>query len=481
MGDTMAMKRAAGALRRLGTVSARVRILGWVALLLALAGAAELLLQRRLLLDALDDEVGEALAQETEEVRVLAEGRDPQTGQPFGGDVVAIFDTFLRRNIPDEGEAYLTVVDGRPYKATQAPYRLDRDEALVRRWTGLREAERDEVSTPAGPVRYLAAPLSDGEHILGVFVVANFLRNELEEIDHTTRVGAIVNSSVLVIAGMLAWVIAGRVLAPVRTVTETARQLTETDLSRRIAVPTSNDEIADLARTFNSMLDRLEHAFANQRAFLNDAGHELRTPITIIRGHLELEGDDPAERRTNRALVLEELDRMGRIVEDLLVLARAEEPDFLRREAFDLDVLTTDLLSNARTLADRDWRLGGIGHSVLVADRQRLTQAVMNLLDNAARHTDPGEPIELGSSLANGQARLWVRDGGPGIPVEDQGRIFERFARAHDGHRKAGRAGLGLAIVRAVAEAHHGRVDVHSSPGTGATFTIAIPATAEGV
>jgi signal transduction histidine kinase len=459
-------------------VSARLRILGWVLLLLALAGTAALLLQRRVLIEGLDDEIERGLVQEAEEVRVLAGGRNPQTGQPFGGDAAAVFDTFLRRNIPGEGETLLTFVDGRPYKATAGPYRLDQDPGLVRRWAGLTDSDLGEVSTPAGVVRYLAVPLADEQGTRGVFVVANFVRQERDEIDRTTQVGAVVYGSVLLMAVALAWFVAGRVLAPVRAVTETAKQATETDLSRRIPVPAADDEIAELARTFNSMLGRLERAFQDQRDFLNDAGHELRTPITIIRGHVELQGDDPSERRETRAIVLDELDRMARIVDDLLVLARAEEPDFLRRETVDLDVLTGELLAKAGALADRDWRLAATGHGALVADRQRLTQAVMNLLDNAARHSGPGSPIELGSALVGGEARLWVRDNGPGVAPEDHERIFGRFARARHGHGQAGAAGLGLAIVRAVAEAHGGRVDLESRPGAGATFTITIPSSA---
>jgi signal transduction histidine kinase len=275
---------------------------------------------------------------------------------------------------------------------------------------------------------------------------------------------------------VLAWLVAGRVLAPVRSATETARKLTETDMSQRVPVPAGNDEIADLARTFNAMLDRLESAFRTQRQFLDDAGHELRTPITIIRGHLELEGDDPDERAETRAVVLDELDRMARIVNDLLVLARAEERDFLQREAVDLDVLTTDLLVKARGLADRDWRLSATGHGVVVVDRQRVTQAVMNLLDNAARHTQTGSVIDLGSELVDGEARLWVADQGPGIAPRDQARIFDRFARSHDARGRSGTAGLGLAIVKSIAEAHGGRVEVHSRPAAGARFTLIIPA-----
>jgi signal transduction histidine kinase len=285
-----------------------------------------------------------------------------------------------------------------------------------------------------------------------------------------------VYGSVLLVAVGLAWLVAGRVLRPVRAVSEAARQLSDTDLSRRIAVPDTNDEIAELASTFNAMLDRLETAFGDQRRFLDDAGHELRTPITIIRGHIELEGDDPDERRATRAVVLDELDRMARIVDDLLLLARAERPDFLQPADVDLDLLTTELFAKCQALAERDWRLAGTGLGIIRADRQRLTQAVMNLADNAVRHTAPGDVIELGSSLGGGEAAIWVRDTGPGVPPERQEHIFERFARDRDGGRRAGTAGLGLAIVRGIARAHGGRVALDSRAGAGATFTIVVPA-----
>ena len=161
---------------------------------------------------------------------------------------------------------------------------------------------------------------------------------------------------------------------------------------------------------------------------------------------------------------------------DLLVLARSERPDFLQPEAVDLDLLTSDLFAKSRSLADRDWKLAGTGLGIIEADPQRLTQAVMNLADNAVRHTEPGDTIELGSTLGDGEARLWVRDSGPGIPADQQDQIFERFARTADGERRPGTAGLGLAIVRGIARAHGGRATVDSTPGAGATFTVAIPA-----
>ena len=224
------------------------------------------------------------------------------------------------------------------------------------------------------------------------------------------------------------------------------------------------------------MLDRLQAAFAAQKDLVSDAGHELRTPITIIRGHLELLGDDPRERRETVELVCDELDRMSRFVGDLLLLAQAEQTDFVQTGDLDLDALTEELMAKASALAPRDWQLESIGVGRLTADRQRLTQAVMQLAQNAVQHTVEGDRIALGSALADGHARLWVSDAGTGVGAADRDRIFDRFARGSGARRSQG-AGLGLAIVRVIAEAHGGRAELERSrPGAGATFTMTIPA-----
>ena len=252
-----------------------------------------------------------------------------------------------------------------------------------------------------------------------------------------------------------------------------SRTITGTDLTQRIPVR-GRDEVARLATTFNEMLDRLERGFEAQRSFLDDAGHELKTPLTILRGHLELLEHDPKDRQATLALVMDELDRMGRIVDDLLLLAKREQPDFLRLETVDVGSLTDDLHANIATLAPREWVLERRGKGVIVADRQRLTQALVQLAVNASRHAPGTEPIRIGSAVENGEARFWVADRGPGIPSEDRERIFARFTRGPMGERAAG-AGLGLPIVRSIAEAHHGRVELESEPGAGATFTLVVP------
>jgi two-component system, OmpR family, sensor kinase len=458
--------------------SARTRILAAFIILLGASTLVSTVALREILQARADERLERSLDQEVEEFRRLArEGRNPLTGEPFGGDVRAIFDVYLQRNVPVAGEAVFTFVGGEPDQtsSTQVSRRVL---AAVGGLARITTSRRGEIRLSDGEVRYLAVPVVIAGRRRGVFVVTQDVREEASEVDEASQVAGGVSLAVLMLASVLAFVIAGRVLAPLRQLTDTARSITETDLTRRIDVD-GDDEIAELGRTFNAMLDRLQTAFATQKSIVADAGHELRTPITIIRGHLELLGDDPQERRETIALVCDELDRMSRFVSDLLLLAQAEQADFLRPADVDLDALTEELLAKASALAPRDWQLESVGIGRLRADRQRLTQAVMQLAQNAVQHTTEGDRIALGSALEDGHARLWVSDSGPGVPAADRERIFERFARG-SGARPSQGAGLGLAIVGAIAEAHGGSVRLEpAADRSGATFTVTIPTEAQ--
>jgi two-component system OmpR family sensor kinase len=479
MATTTAEQKASGALAAIRgrlrfRLSARGRILAWWVALLILAAVGGLLLQRQRLLENLDEEVDEGLAQQVQELRRLASTNDPETAQPFGDNVEAIFDTFVAANFPAEGDALVMFVNGEHYKSTVAPYQLEQNDELVERWSRLTSLERGEVDSPAGPVRYVAMPIEYEGEVVGVFVAANFLDEQRDEVAEALRAGGMAWISLIAVAIVAAWIVAGRVLAPVRVLSDTAKQISETDLSRRIPIQGS-DELTDLTVVFNGMLDRLEYAFSAQRSFLDDAGHELRTPITVIRGHLELISDDPRERRETVALVTDELDRMTRIVDDLLLLARAEQRDFLLPAAVDLDIFTTEIFAKVKTLGSRDWQLEETGVGIVEIDRQRLTQVIINLADNAVRHTQPGGRIAIGSRLSGGELRMWVEDSGPGIPWHETERIFQRFTRIGGARRMPGTAGLGLAIVQAIVKAHGGRVEVASEQGKGSVFTVIIP------
>jgi signal transduction histidine kinase len=322
--------------------------------------------------------------------------------------------------------------------------------------------------------------VGDADRPAGTFVVAWFTERDTDAIANTTRVILAVAGTALLVTTALGWWLAGRVLRPVQEVTDTARRITDADLSRRIPVQ-GDDELAHLGTTFNAMLDRLESGFANQRRFLNDVAHELRTPITIARGHLELLGDDPAERAETVGVVTEELDRMSRYVDDLLVLAKAEQPDFLATRPVDVGELALDWRARVEALGERTWRLDAApepGAVICTADPDRLTQAVLALTTNAVQHTGAGDEIGIGvdGGGPDGGCRIWVRDTGPGVAHDQREHIFERAARAPGSRddRPEG-TGLGLAIVAAIAHAHGGRARVVATPGGGATFVLHLP------
>jgi two-component system, OmpR family, sensor kinase len=231
-----------------------------------------------------------------------------------------------------------------------------------------------------------------------------------------------------------------------------------------------------VSRAVARLEDRLRRTLESQKEFIDDATHELLTPLTIIRGHLELGLDDPIERAGAVEVVTDEVIRMTRLVDELRVLAHTRRPDFLEAEQLDAAALVREVLDKVRGLAPRDWQLNSCDGLRLVGDRHRLQQALINLAHNAVQYTGVEDRIVIGACAGERGARLWVADTGPGIPEEEHARIFERFAYGAGGRRHPNSTGLGLAIVSAIARAHGGHVDLDSTPGHGATFAIVIPA-----
>jgi signal transduction histidine kinase len=457
----------------------RTRIVVGYVVLLASALAIAVLVTRQVLVSRLERDIDRALAQEVEELRRLAGGTDPETGEPFGDDVRAIFDVFLRRNVPATSEAFYTLVDRQPYLYSfNAPPELLGDDELVAAWAGVTAPTRATFETPAGQARTLAVPMRAGDEVVGVFVVTWFPADDREEVSQAIRAILIAGGVVLAVTTLLAWSLAGRVLRPVRRLTRTAQRISDSELSERIPVE-GTDELAVLGHTFNDMLDRLEHGFQAQRRFLDDVAHELRTPITIARGHLEVLGDDRAEIDEAVAVVTDELDHMSRYVDELLVLAKSEQPDFLRLQPVDLGDLAETIMNRVQTLGDRRWTLDdtpGPGRYAAVADPGRIMQAVLNLAQNAVQHTTEGAEIGLGITCDGTLVTMWVRDTGPGVDPAVADQLFRRHTRGATSRisRPEG-MGLGLSIVDAIARAHGGQVVLEQQQAGGAKFSITFP------
>jgi len=281
---------------------------------------------------------------------------------------------------------------------------------------------------------------------------------------------------------LLGWWLAGRVLRPVRHVTATAREIGATDLSRRIALTGPQDEIRALADTLDGMLGRLDGAFAAQRRLIDDASHELRHPLAVIRTTLDgvLSQDDvsPQERRRASAVTARATARMAGLVEDLLAAARRAAPAFVETDV-DLAEVATDSVDEHTVLArDHVVRLDlRASAATVIGDATALRRAVDNLMSNALRVAPAGSTLTVATGRERGWAWIAVRDEGPGIAADDQDRVFDRFWRGTDATRTDRGTGLGLAIVRQIVESHGGTVAIHSATGEGATFVLWIPET----
>ncbi|MBB5907469.1 sensor histidine kinase [Actinoalloteichus hymeniacidonis] len=474
-GDPTPRPRARGA-------SARVRIMAWLVLVMASGLITIVLVVRQLLLNNIDQQVTRVLAQESQEYAAFA-----AAGRDRAGSIITepdeLLDLYLGAQYPDEYETLIGVTEGpNGLDASRQAHESMRDVPLSD------ELLRSIIDTPAGSgsVEIAAGELrwlkvgtrgpaaADTDPVDAWFITGYLVEPSLQETDATLRALTIIGAGALLSGAGICWLVAGQILAPVREVRLAAAALTERDLTHRLPVH-GRDDIAALTEQFNAMLDRLERAFRTQREFLDDASHELRTPITIVRGHLELLGDDPVERAEVIRVCTDELDRMSRMVDDLLLLARSEQPDFVTPSWTSIPELSSDIDNKLRSLADRRWILESIGEGEAWIDPQRTTQAVLQLAQNAAAHTEPGSAIRFGSALTEETASFWITDTGPGVRAEHAERIFQRFARGAGEHR-AGGAGLGLAIVKAIADAHHGSAHLVSQPGHGATFGLSLPA-----
>jgi two-component system OmpR family sensor kinase len=320
-------------------------------------------------------------------------------------------------------------------------------------------------------------------------VVAIPLRATDDNLDRLLVVLALVIVAVLVLLGVVSWLVVRVGLLPLDRMGHTAGAIAGGDLSHRIETTDPRTEVGRLGIALNAMLDRLERAFGEREAsedrlrqFLADASHELRTPLASIRGYAELyrmgAARQPADVEKGMRRIEEEAARMGALVEDLLTLARLDEVADAPHGRVDLAAIVRDTVDDGRATApDREIRADTDGPAVVLGDADQLRQVLGNLLRNALVHTPAGTPVEVSVQGGADDVRLEVRDHGPGLPPGDPAALFERFWRSEGGRERGkGGAGLGLAIVAAIVDAHGGQVEAGDAAGGGARFVVRLPA-----
>jgi signal transduction histidine kinase len=472
--------------------SVRVRILASILVVTALgmtaAAATAFLVQRERILADIDDrlvshvESARALLNDESGPEDTEEDDSLPSVPPFddADEALALVITYL---VPGRNESALGIVSGSPRftPSVVTDFHLETIPGFVDRVV----AETEDESVVLGTVvhdgreyRYIASPVVVEQELLdekspeaSIYVDAIDVGGELGPLNSTFTTFAVVAGIALVIVAVVGWFVAGRLLRPIRRLRQAASRITATDLDERIPVE-GRDDVSDLTETVNGMLDRLDDAMTSQRRLLDDVRHELKTPITIVRGHLELMDPTDAEDVASvKMLAVDELDRMAALVDDIEALAEIQlAPE---RRAVDVADFTEEVFAKASVIPGHRWELAQTAHATVSIDARRITQAWLQLADNAAKYSPSGSIVRLGSSSGGGWVEFWVSDQGPGIPADAQERIFERFGRADTGRGVRG-SGLGLAIVKGIANAHGGSVDVTSDP-RGSRFGIRVP------
>ncbi len=333
-----------------------------------------------------------------------------------------------------------------------------------------------------GHLRVLSVPLVSEHGEVGVLQLATRLLLVDITLNTLSTTVAMLAALVVLVSALISWLIIGHALAPLETMTRIATQVTRADdLQRRIPLQGSaEDEVGQLIQAFNQTLERLEKLFSTQRRFLADVSHELRTPLTVIKGNVgllrRLGGAD------SEALdsIEQEVDRLTRLVGDLLLLAQAESGRLpLAQQPVALDEVLMDVYQQMKLLAGEriTLKLTEIDQLQVLGDRDRLKQVMLNLVSNAVQYTPAGGQVTLALRRASNRAQFVVSDSGPGIPPEDLPHIFERFYRGEKSRRRSQATGfgLGLSIAYWIVRNHGGVIDVASREGVGTTFTVWLP------
>ena len=453
--------------------SARSNILGWILIPVVLSMIATFVFSAVLLRNNLSEEVDQRLNQEAQELYLLADRAiDPISGEAYSS-ARDILELYIRRSVPDSLESLFVMVNGEVLERSSGRDlpRLDRDAEFIEFIASKQEAELGDYQSGENLVRYIIVPVA-GSSDTGHLVAAIFLDQEQQKVDALLTQLALLMLIALLSAAAAGWFVAGRILRPLRQLREITRRVKDGTTEERITGLNPNQEIGAIASDFNSMLDRTASAFASQRRFVDDAGHELKTPLTIVRGHLDLIKLDPTESTSSIAIVEDEVLRMTRIVQDLQTLTKSSQASFIQASPVEPSEIVDEVFVKTSPLAERDWSIEAQELGVLPLDRQRMVQALLQLVDNAIKHTAIGDAIAIGCRSTGNSIELYVGDSGPGVPEESRVLVQERFARGAWTSQDTEGSGLGLAIVEAIAKGHNGELFIRDSVLGGAEVGI---------
>lgn len=456
--------------------STRVRLLAWVLVPVLLVLVLTLFTAWFMLTQQQQQSIDGHLQREAIELQVLAnKAIDPKTDELFDS-AKGVLELYIQRTVTDPNETMFVIVDGQVLARTTdtPPVRLDQDPIFLEIANSKMRAGFGNYSTEVGNARFIVVPVF-GENDSGALVGVIFSDLQSQAITDLLYRFALIVFMSLIAATAVGWLVAGRALRPINEITATAHEIGAHDLTRRISKSKAGSELNKLVDEFNLMLGRIEETVASNKQFVDDAGHELRTPLTVISGHLELLEADPTQRDSSMAIVKDELSRMSRLVKDLQTLTKVIQPDFIQAKPVNLSDLGDELLVKASQLGDRNWQLGEISSQAWNLDRERVTQAVLQLAENACRFTAFGDPIRVEIQTTIEHVEISVSDSGPGVPKDQREKIKERFVRGVNPKSDTGGAGLGLAVVSAIAKGHGGELVISESDLGGAKFTLVLP------
>ena len=337
------------------------------------------------------------------------------------------------------------------------------------------------IENKPSPFRVLTLPVIENGKVAYIVQVASPLNQTEQALNHLQVILFLLLPLTVFLTGVLGAFLTKMALRPIDQMIRTIRQISEENLKLRVQIPDTEDEIRKLADTFNNMLSKLDYAFTSQKQFIQDISHELKTPLTILKGELEVtlkRMRSPEEYQSILMSGLEEINKLSQLIENLLTLARFDSRQMkLEVEIFDLDTLITEVIDDMRILAQQK---GIIIESILQdrvsvnADKKQIKRALINVLDNAIKYTLQNGTVVLKLSKENGFAKIKITDTGIGIPEAELSRIFERFYRGDKSHSSPG-FGLGLSITKSIIEAHRGEIKVDSQLGKGAISIISLP------